>query len=173
MLSWRSPSRSRTFARCALPSSARTPAAAAADVPAARPLAAPDALAPPATRGVDGTDEPAAVRGVESIGGHKAGYGGVNVVDRGGTNHWRPGTGSRQSYLALRGDKHWREIDADIAAGRPPPPVEAAGPSDGRPGWALAGWRRPPPSPALTTTWTRMMRSRRARRAARGAVRGR
>lgn len=63
----------------------------------------------------------AAVRGVESIGGHKAGYGGVNVVDRGGTNHWRPGTGSRQSYLALRGDKHWREIDADIAAGRPPP----------------------------------------------------
>ena len=64
----------------------------------------------------------AAVRGVESMGGSKGGLGGTNVVDRGGTNHWEMGDGkSNQSYLVMEGDKPMKELNAEIAAGRPPP----------------------------------------------------
>jgi len=41
----------------------------------------------------------AAVRGVEGVRGHKGGAGGINIVDRGGTNHWQPGFGSPQTAL--------------------------------------------------------------------------
>jgi len=50
-----------------------------------------------------------AVRGVEGAGGHKLGEGGVNVIDPEGTNHWREGSGSRQSYVAMDGDEAWFE----------------------------------------------------------------
>ena len=48
-----------------------------------------------------------AVRGVEGAGGHKLGEGGVNVIDPDGTNRWREGSGSRQSYVAMDGDEAW------------------------------------------------------------------
>jgi len=50
-----------------------------------------------------------AVRGVEGAGGHKLGEGGVNVIDPDGTNRWREGSGSRQSYVAMDGDEAWFE----------------------------------------------------------------
>lgn len=68
-----------------------------------------------------------AVRGVASVGGHKGGVGGVNVVDRGGTNHWAQrraedgASASKHSYLVLEGDKNGKLMEADIAAGRPAP----------------------------------------------------
>ena len=47
-----------------------------------------------------------AVRGAAGVRGRKGGVGGTNVVDRGGTNHWRDGSSSnKHSYLVLEGDR--------------------------------------------------------------------
>ena len=54
-----------------------------------------------------------AVRGPEGVRGSKGGVGGTNVVDQGGTNHWRVGSNpaaSKHSYLVLDGDRaDWPE----------------------------------------------------------------